>query len=61
MPLRKTESIALNDRFFLGGPLGLRGFSNRGAGPHKEGITTFLNFFYVIQNKYLQMFFLNII
>lgn len=37
MPLKKSESISLNDRFFLGGPLGLRGFTNRGVGPNKEG------------------------
>lgn len=38
MPTKKGETIALNDRFFLGGPLGMRGFVNRGAGPHKEGL-----------------------
>uniref|UniRef100_A0A6M2CZL0 Putative sorting and assembly machinery component 50 ovary overexpressed n=1 Tax=Rhipicephalus microplus TaxID=6941 RepID=A0A6M2CZL0_RHIMP len=31
----KTFSIC--DRFFLGGPLGLRGFQQRGVGPHTEG------------------------
>jgi len=36
IPLVKKENILINDRFFLGGPLTLRGFSNRGAGPHKD-------------------------
>jgi outer membrane protein assembly factor BamA len=43
MPLKKSESISLNDRFFLGGPLGLRGFTNRGVGPNKEG-NNFIDF-----------------
>lgn len=33
-PLRRGEKISINDRFFLGGPLSLRGFNSRGAGPH---------------------------
>lgn len=35
-PLKKDSKIMINDRFFLGGPLSLRGFQNRGAGPSKE-------------------------
>lgn len=31
----KAYNIA--DRFFLGGPLTLRGFEIRGAGPHDQG------------------------
>ena len=34
---------------FLGGPLTLRGFSNRGAGPHKESDTISLT---IILNAY---------
>ena len=37
-PFNNQENISINDRFFLGGPLNLRGFNNRGAGPHKEGL-----------------------
>ena len=45
MPLVKKENILINDRFFLGGPLTLRGFSNRGAGPHKDGKNSWLHSF----------------
>jgi len=34
--LNADQSINISDRFFLGGPLTLRGFSMRGAGPHKD-------------------------
>ena len=37
MPLKANEKILINDRYFLGGPLNLRGFTNRGAGPHTDG------------------------
>ncbi len=36
MPLKKGEQISIIDKYFLGGPLNLRGFTNRGAGPHTE-------------------------
>ncbi|XP_072379227.1 sorting and assembly machinery component 50 homolog isoform X2 [Diabrotica undecimpunctata] len=29
--------ISLSDMYFLGGPLSLRGFQNRGVGPHSDG------------------------
>ncbi|XP_060068746.1 sorting and assembly machinery component 50 homolog [Ylistrum balloti] len=32
-----NKKIAINDKFFLGGPLTLRGFHDRGVGPHVEG------------------------
>lgn len=32
-----NEEIRINDRFFLGGPLTLRGFNARGVGPHSDG------------------------
>lgn len=35
-PNPNTE-IRINDRFFLGGPLTLRGFNTKGVGPHSEG------------------------
>ena len=35
-PNPNTE-IRINDRFFLGGPLTLRGFTTKGVGPHSEG------------------------
>ncbi|XP_048728187.1 sorting and assembly machinery component 50 homolog [Ostrea edulis] len=31
-----NEEIRINDRFFLGGPLTLRGFNARGVGPHSD-------------------------
>ena len=37
IPWGRNQNIRLNDRFFLGGPLSLRGFTMRGAGPHKDG------------------------
>lgn len=38
IPYGNENNLRINDRFFLGGPLTLRGFSTRGAGPHKEGL-----------------------
>lgn len=32
----KNKNVAICDKFFLGGPLSLRGFTNKGAGMHKE-------------------------
>lgn len=32
------KKFNISDRFFLGGPLNLRGFGIRGVGPHSEGI-----------------------
>lgn len=32
-----NAEIRINDRFFLGGPLNLRGFNAKGVGPHSEG------------------------
>lgn len=60
MPLKKSESISLNDRFFLGGPLGLRGFTNRGVGPNKEGKYTIHFFFLFELINYLKSTFLKI-
>ena len=37
LPWKKIDSIQISDKFFLGGPLTLRGFTNRGAGSQKEG------------------------
>jgi outer membrane protein assembly factor BamA len=34
---QREQSIKINDRFFLGGPLNIRGFDYNGAGPHSEG------------------------
>lgn len=36
LPWKKIDSIQISDKFFLGGPLTLRGFTNRGAGSQKE-------------------------
>lgn len=37
-PLQKIESVTcINDRFFIGGPLTLRGYQLYGVGPHSEG------------------------
>jgi outer membrane protein insertion porin family len=36
LPLKKEEKISICDKYFLGGPLNLRGFSNRGAGENVE-------------------------
>lgn len=33
----RQKSIRIHDRFFLGGPLNIRGFDYNGAGPHSEG------------------------
>ena len=39
-PLQKIESVTcINDRFFMGGPLTLRGFQLYGVGPHSGGNT----------------------
>lgn len=35
--IRPEEKILINDRFFLGGPLTLRGFNIKGVGPHENG------------------------
>ncbi|PVD33657.1 hypothetical protein C0Q70_04915 [Pomacea canaliculata] len=35
--LRAKDEIRINDRFFLGGPLTLRGFNLKGVGPHIDG------------------------
>lgn len=35
--LNKDKPVAINDKFFLGGPLTLRGFNEGGVGPHSEG------------------------
>lgn len=34
---RRNQTIRINDRFFLGGPLNIRGFDYHGAGPHSDG------------------------
>ncbi|XP_054157911.1 sorting and assembly machinery component 50 homolog [Oppia nitens] len=37
-PLQKLESVTcINDRFFIGGPLTLRGYQLNGVGPHSDG------------------------
>lgn len=36
LPLKKSDRISVIDKYFLGGPLSLRGFKNRGAGPHSD-------------------------
>lgn len=37
-PLQKIESVTcINDRFFIGGPLSLRGYRLYGVGPHSDG------------------------
>jgi len=33
----EDKMVTIADRFFLGGPLSLRGFETRGVGPHSEG------------------------
>ncbi|KAK6191273.1 hypothetical protein SNE40_003004 [Patella caerulea] len=35
--LNTKNDIKINDRFFLGGPLTLRGFNLKGVGPHSDG------------------------
>ncbi|WAR02835.1 SAM5A-like protein [Mya arenaria] len=35
--LEENGKILINDRFFLGGPLTLRGFNKNGVGPHSDG------------------------
>ncbi|ESP04678.1 hypothetical protein LOTGIDRAFT_135720, partial [Lottia gigantea] len=35
--LNLKNEIRINDRFFLGGPLTLRGFNIKGVGPHSDG------------------------
>lgn len=36
-PLATNNELKINDRFFLGGPLTLRGFTLKGVGPHSDG------------------------
>lgn len=36
-PAGQDKHLILADQFFLGGPLSLRGFQNRGVGPHADG------------------------
>lgn len=36
LPWKKNTGVSISDKFFLGGPLTLRGFKNRGAGPQIE-------------------------
>lgn len=36
VPWGEDKSIRISDRFFLGGPLSLRGFTTRGAGPQRD-------------------------
>ncbi len=36
-PLKPEQPLRINDKFFLGGPLSLRGFNIKGAGPHSDG------------------------
>lgn len=36
-PVDSTKSVFICDRFFLGGPMTLRGFKNRAVGPHVDG------------------------
>ena len=37
-PLQKTVTVTcINDRFFIGGPLTLRGYQLYGVGPHSDG------------------------
>jgi len=40
----RNQTIKVNDRFFLGGPLNVRGFDYHGAGPHSDGLLTFFDF-----------------
>ena len=36
-PLEANKELMINDKFFLGGPLTLRGFNLKGVGPHSDG------------------------
>ncbi|KAK2153083.1 hypothetical protein LSH36_308g02016 [Paralvinella palmiformis] len=36
-PLRPGSKFTISDRFFIGGPLTLRGFNFKGAGPNQDG------------------------
>ena len=36
--LDPNASVSISDRFFLGGPLTLRGFNLKGCGPHSHGM-----------------------
>lgn len=38
--LSKDKMVSISDKFFLGGPLSLRGFTTRGVGPHSQGCAT---------------------
>ena len=35
--LQPNEDIKICDKFFIGGPLTLRGFNFKGCGPHEDG------------------------
>ena len=35
--LDSNKELLINDKFWLGGPLTLRGFSMKGVGPHSDG------------------------
>jgi outer membrane protein assembly factor BamA len=35
--LNPNKDVNIGDRFFLGGPLTLRGFNMKGLGPHSDG------------------------
>ncbi|XP_064635465.1 sorting and assembly machinery component 50 homolog isoform X2 [Lineus longissimus] len=35
--LNPNKDVGINDRFYLGGPLTLRGFNMKGVGPHTDG------------------------
>ena len=41
-PIFSGTKLRINDRFFLGGPLTLRGFNLKGVGPHEDGKCLFL-------------------
>ena len=36
-PLHPGAKFNIPDKFFLGGPLTLRGFNLKGVGPHQDG------------------------
>ena len=38
-PLIHGTKLSIMDQFFLGGPLTLRGFTIKGAGPHEDGLS----------------------
>jgi outer membrane protein insertion porin family len=43
-PWKRDGKVLISDKFFLGGPLSLRGFENRGVGPNSESRPFFLFF-----------------